>query len=266
MAVLYCLKNRPPLLNEQNQANTNRRKDEDMSPKRRTHTQENGKISLMIRPYKDRTEAGRLLAPKLDHYRGNPHAIVLGLARGGVVVGFFVAQALELPLDVFVVRKLGVPGREEVAMGAIAPNGVRVINRDVIRQLSIGEQSIALAAATEHKELERREALYRGDRLLPDLSDRIVILVDDGIATGASMLAAVRSLKTMPKQRLVTAVPVAAGEACARFAEEVDEMICGFTPPDFQSVGRWYHDFTPTSDEEVQYYLQRAAHWLQAVQ
>jgi putative phosphoribosyl transferase len=237
-----------------------------MSLKRRTLTEEFGKASVVSRQYKDRTEAGRLLAPKLEHYRGHPQALILGLARGGVPVGFFVAQALDLPLDVFVVRKLGVPGREEVAMGAIAPNGVRVINREVIRQMSIGEESIALAAATEHKELKRREALYRGDRLFPDLTDRVVILVDDGIATGASMLAAVRSIKTTSCRRLITAVPVAAGEACARFAEEVDEMICGFTPPDFQSVGRWYHDFSPTSDEEVQYYLQRAAQRLQAVQ
>ncbi|RPH55562.1 MAG: phosphoribosyltransferase [Chloroflexi bacterium] len=220
----------------------------------------------MIRPYKDRTEAGKLLAPKLEHYRGHPQAIVLGLACGGVPVGYFVAEALNLPLDVFVVRKLGVPGREEVAMGAIAPNGVRVINREVVRQLAISEESMALAAATEQKELERREALYRGDRLFPDLTDRIVILVDDGIASGASMLAAVRSLKAMRRQRLVTAVPVAAPEACERFAEEVDEMICGMTPADFQSVGRWYHDFTPTRDSDVQFYLQRAAQRLQPAQ
>ena len=237
-----------------------------MGPRRRTVSQEDGKASAMIRQYKDRAEAGQLLAPHLTHYRGDPQAIVLGLARGGVVVGYYVAQALDLPLDVFVVRKLGVPGREEVAMGAIAPHGVRVINRDVIRHLSIGEESIALAAATEQKELERREALYRGDRLFPDLADRIAILVDDGIASGASMLAAVRSLKSMRVGRLVTAVPVAAGEACARFAEEVDEMICGFTPPDFQSVGRWYHDFTPTSDHEVQHHLQLAAKRLRPVQ
>ncbi len=237
-----------------------------MGPRRRTALPENGKASAMTTQYKDRADAGRLLAPRLNHYRGNPRAIVLGLARGGVVVGFYVAQALELPLDVFVVRKLGVPGREEVAMGAIAPNGVRVINRDVIRHLGISEESIALAAATEQKELERREALYRGGRFFPDLTDRIVILVDDGIASGASMLAAVRSIKSMRPARLVTAVPVAAGEACERFSAEVDEMVCGFTPPDFQSVGRWYYNFTPTGDHEVQHYLQLAVQRLQPVE
>jgi predicted phosphoribosyltransferase len=213
----------------------------------------------MMRQFKDRAEAGRFVASRLNHYRGHPQAIVLGLARGGVVVGYHVAQELKLPLEVFVVRKLGVPGREEVAMGAIAPHGVRVINREVIRQLSIGEESIALAAATEQKELERREALYRGDRLFPGLADRIAILVDDGIASGASMLAAVRSVKSMRPSRLVIAVPVAAEDACQRFGAEVDEMICGFTPPDFQSVGRWYYDFRPSSDHEVQHHLQLAA-------
>lgn len=208
--------------------------------------------------YMDRLDAGRRLAEHLMHYRNDPRAIVLALPRGGVPVGFGVCQVLALPLDIFVVRKIGVPGREETAMGAIASGGVRVFNNEIIRLLGIRDEAIAAAAAVEQVELERRESLYRGERFLPDLTRRIVILVDDGIATGASMAAAVQALKGLSPQRLAVAVPVADQEVLQQFEESVDELVCPHTPAVFQAVSMWYQDFSQTTDEQVRHYLRLA--------
>jgi putative phosphoribosyl transferase len=208
--------------------------------------------------YKDRMDAGNRLAEHLTHYRNHPRAIVLALPRGGVPVGFGVCQILALPLDIFVVRKIGVPGREETAMGAIASGGVRVLNKFIIQTLGIRDEIIAAAAAVEQVELERRESLYRGDRFLPDLTDRIVILVDDGMATGASMAAAVQALKAFSLQRLVVAVPVAEKAVCDWFQDSVDELICPCMPSVFNAVSLWYEDFSQTTDEQVRSYLREA--------
>ncbi|RJQ72384.1 MAG: phosphoribosyltransferase [Desulfobacteraceae bacterium] len=208
--------------------------------------------------YKDRLDAGRRLAEQLIQYRQHPQAIVLALPRGGVPVGFGVCQLLGLPLDIFVVRKIGVPGHEETAMGAIASGGVRVLNKDIIRTLGIRDEVIAAAAAVEQVELERRESLYRGDRFLPDLTNRIVILVDDGMATGASMAAAVQALTAFRLRRLVVAVPVADQEVLNQFKDSVDELICPHRPPVFQAVSLWYEDFSQTTDEQVRAYLRKA--------
>ncbi len=213
----------------------------------------------MPSPYKDRMTAGRKLAERLIQYKRNPQTIVLALPRGGVPVAYAICKELELPLDIFVVRKIGVPGREEVAMGAIASGGVRVLNKDIIRVLGIKDEQIAVAAAVEQRELERRENLYRGERFLPALTDHTVILVDDGMATGATMAAAVQAISAFKLRRLVVAVPVAPKDACELFRESVDEIVCALTPQMFQSVGMWYEDFTQTSDEEVREYLEQAA-------
>jgi putative phosphoribosyl transferase len=219
----------------------------------------------MEKRYVNRLEAGRILADHLVPYRGNPQAILLALPRGGVPVAFAIARALKIPMDIFVVRKLGIPGQEEVAMGAIASGGIRILNKAIIQQLGISQESIALAAASEQNELERRENLYRVDRFLPDLKGRNVIVVDDGMATGSTMLAAIKGLKALGLKRLIAAVPVGAPEACMICESEVDEMICPLQPPDFQSVGRWYEDFSPTADDEVRDYLERAARMLPAI-
>ena len=208
--------------------------------------------------YKDRLDAGRHLAEHLMRYRNHPQAIVLALPRGGVPVGYSVCKILSLPLDIFVVRKIGVPGREETAMGAIASGGVRVLNKDIIHMLDISDESFATAAANEQVELERRERAYRGDRFLPDLTNRIVILVDDGMATGATMAAAVQAMTAFTLQRLVVAVPVADKEVLNRFAETVDEVVCPFSPPVFHAVSVWYQDFAQTSDDEVAAYLRKS--------
>jgi putative phosphoribosyl transferase len=214
--------------------------------------------SFGIMQYKDRLDAGRHLAEHLMRYRNHPEAIVLALPRGGVPVGYGVCKILSLPLDIFVVRKIGVPGREETAMGAIASGGVRVLNKDIIHMLDIRDETFATAAAIEQVELERRENLYCGDRFLPDLTDRIVILVDDGMATGATMAAAVQAMSAFAVQRLVVAIPVADKEVLNRFTGSVDEIVCPFTPPVFHAVSVWYQDFTQTSDEQVAVYLRKA--------
>ncbi len=209
--------------------------------------------------YRDRADAGRQLAALLAEYEDRPDVLVLALPRGGVPVGFEVAQALGVPLDVFLVRKLGVPGHEELAMGAIASGGIRVMNEDVLRMLPIPEFMVARVAAQEQQELERREQLYRGQRSPPEVRGRTIILVDDGLATGSTMRAAVQALRQQHPARIVVAVPVGAARTCAEFEDEADHVVCAQTPEPFYAVGYWYGDFEPTSDDEVRDLLARAA-------
>jgi predicted phosphoribosyltransferase len=213
----------------------------------------------MERAFLNRTEAGRLLAEKLEKYAGGDDVIVLGLPRGGVPVAYEVAQRLRVPLDVFIVRKLGVPGFEELAAGAIASGGVRVLNEDVIRALPNADETIESVTARETAELERREQSYRDGRPPPELRGRVVILVDDGLATGATMRAAVAALRQREVAKIVVAVPVGPPETCREFKEEADEVICATAPEFFQAVGQYYEDFSQTSDEEVRELLTRAA-------
>lgn len=208
--------------------------------------------------FRDRIEAGQLLGRELAKRLGvTDDAIVLALPRGGVPVGAEVAKALGAPLDVFIVRKLGVPGHEELAMGAIASGGVRVLNRDVIDYARITQQQIDAVAAREERELSRREAEYRGNRPPLDVRGRTVIIVDDGLATGSTMRAAVQALRAMEPKRVVVAVPVGAEQTCEEFRSIVDEMVCLRTPEPFEAVGLWYDDFTQTTDEEVHALLSR---------
>jgi putative phosphoribosyl transferase len=209
--------------------------------------------------FRDRKQAGRMLAERLAAYRGRPDVLVLALPRGGVPVGFEVAQALNAPLDVFIVRKLGVPGHEELAMGAIASGGVIVLNEDVVRGLMIPEEVIQQVAAREQQELERRERAYRGTRPAPDVKDRTVILVDDGLATGSTMMAAAKALRQQQPAEIVVAVPVAAPSTCNRLRAVADEVICVLMPEMFYAVGQWYADFSQTTDEEVRELLARAS-------
>jgi predicted phosphoribosyltransferase len=210
------------------------------------------------RPYLDRTEAGRFLAKKLGGYAGRHDVIVLALPRGGVPVAYEVARALGAPLDVFLVRKLGVPGHEELAMGAIASGGLLVLNEEMVRALRISPELMDEVISIEQAELERRDRQYRGDRPPPDVRGETVILIDDGLATGASMRAAVAALRQEHPARIVVAVPIAAASTCAEFREEVDEIVCARTPEPFRAVGLWYEDFTQTTDDEVRDLLQRA--------
>jgi predicted phosphoribosyltransferase len=209
--------------------------------------------------FRDRTEAGRLLATQLSRYAGRPDVVVLGLPRGGVPVAYEVSRSLAAPLDVFLVRKLGVPGHEEVAMGAIATGGVRVLSQDLLRQLGIGPAAVEEVAAREQRELERREAAYRGSRPPPEVAGRTAILVDDGLATGSTMRAAAEALRRLGPARIVVGVPVAAPETCRELARLVDDVVCAVTPRPFYAVGQWYQDFSETSDEEVRSLLARAA-------
>jgi predicted phosphoribosyltransferase len=199
------------------------------------------------------------LAKRLAHYAERADVVVLALPRGGVPVGYEVAIALHAPLDVMLVRKLGVPGHEELAMGAIASGGVRVLNADVIRALYIPQAVIEDVAEEELRELARREQAYRGDRPAPELAGKTVILVDDGLATGASMAAAIAAVRSQAPARVVMAVPTAAPDICAGFRATVDEVICLETPEPFWGVGMWYADFSPTRDAEVRDLLARAA-------
>jgi putative phosphoribosyl transferase len=208
--------------------------------------------------FRDRAEAGRLLARELQHYRGAPRLLVLALPRGGVPVGFELARSLDAPLDAFVVLKLGAPGQEELAIGAIASGGLRVINERVVREFGLDEEAIARAAIAAHPELERRERAYRGDRGPVQVEGRTVILVDDGLATGATMRAAALALRTRHPGRLVVAVPVAAQQTCDQVRQDVDEVVCALTPEPFVAVGAWYEDFSQTSDDEVRELLERA--------
>jgi erythromycin esterase-like protein/predicted phosphoribosyltransferase len=212
------------------------------------------------RVFRDRKDAGRALAKLLEHYRDRDDVVVLALPRGGVPVAYEVATALGAPLDVFVVRKLGIPGQEEVAMGAIASGGVVVLNDDVVRGMDIAPSVIERVARTEGREVERREHAYRNDRPSPDLAGKVVILVDDGLATGSSMRAAVLALRRLRPRRIVVAVPAAPESTCQELAAEVDEVICATTPSPFFAVGQHYWDFTQTSDDEVRSLLSEA--WL----
>jgi len=213
----------------------------------------------MNRRFLDRREAGRVLATLLDRYANRPDVLVLALPRGGLPVGYEVAQALKAPLDIFLVRKLGVPGHEELAMGALACGGVRVLNEDVVRYLRIPEAAIDAVAKKEQRELERREGLYRDGRPPLDVRGRTVILVDDGLATGSTMRAAIQALRPQRPAAIVVAVPVAAASTCAEFKSEADDVVCASTPEPFHAVGLWYADFTQTTDGEVHDFLERAA-------
>ena len=209
--------------------------------------------------FRDRSEAGRFLADKLSEYTDRRDVIVLGLPRGGIPVAYEVAQKLHAPLDVFTVRKLGVPGHEELAMGAIASGGVRVLNHDVLSYIRIPDEEIDRVAANELRELERRERLYRGARPPLEVRDLIVIVVDDGLATGSTMRAAVKALRQKGPKQIVVAAPVGARETCDSFKDEVDVVcVCALTPEPFQAVGLWYADFEQTTDDEVRSLLTRA--------
>lgn len=210
--------------------------------------------------FKDRTAAGRFLAKELVEYANRPDVLVLALPRGGVPVAFEVAQALNVPLDVLVVRKLGVPGDRELAMGAIASGGVRILNENIVSQSRISDDAIAKITTQEEQELARREHLYRGDRPFPDLHGRTVILIDDGLATGATMWAAVLAVRQKYPREIVVAVPVGAPETFQKLASKVETIVCTATPNPFYSVGLWYENFPQTTDSEVHDLLAKATH------
>ena len=213
----------------------------------------------MERAFINRTEAGRLLAQKLEKYANCNDVIVLGLPRGGVPVAYEVGKRLDAPLDVFIVRKLGVPGFEELAAGAIASGGVRVLNEDVVRAIPYATEAIEAVTARETAELQRREQIYREGRPPPELRDKIAILVDDGLATGATMRAAVKALRQHDAAKIVVAVPVGPPDTCQELSQQADETICLSTPPFFQAVGQYYEDFSQTSDDDVRELLTKAA-------
>jgi putative phosphoribosyl transferase len=208
--------------------------------------------------YSNRSEAGKFLAVLLTSYADRADVLVLALPRGGVPVAFEVAKELRAPLDIFLVRKLGLPGHEELAIGAIATGGVRVLNDDVVDYLGISDDVIDSIAAKELRELERRERAYRGDRREPNVRGKTVVLVDDGLATGSTMRAAASALRQQAPARIVVAVPVSAPQTCDEYRMGVDEIICAATPERFYGVGRWYRDFSQTSDDEVRELLKRS--------
>lgn len=210
--------------------------------------QDPGEVKL---PFADRTQAGRLLAASLQQFKRDPQGIVLGLPRGGVPVAFEVAHALQLPMDVYLVRKLGTPGFEELAMGAIATGGIQVLNRKVIEELHVSEGQLESVLSTETAELLRREQAYRQGRPCPRLEGRTAILVDDGLATGSTMRAAIASLRAQRARRVIVAVPVAPPDTCAELAAESDGAVCLATPQPFLAVGQWYEEFSPPSDDEI---------------
>jgi putative phosphoribosyl transferase len=210
-------------------------------------------------PYDDRRHAGAVLAARLERFKGRNDVVVLALPRGGVPVAHEVARALAAPLDVFLVRKLGLPAHRELAMGAIASGGVRVLNEDVVAAYRLSEETINAVARAEQAELERRERTYRDGRGAVELRDRIVLLIDDGLATGASMKAAVEAVRAHDPARIVVAVPVGSPETCREFADVADEIVCARAPEYFAAVGRWYRNFSQTSDEEVRELLREHA-------
>lgn len=217
-----------------------------------------GGSNRQLRPLRDRVEAGQRLAEQLTAYADRTDLIVLGLPRGGVPVAYEIAQALHAPLDVYVVRKLGVPSQPELAMGAIATGGIRVLNEEVVTSLAIPESLIAAVVAKEQGEAERRERLYRGDRPPLDIAGKTVILVDDGVATGATMRVALKALRSQKPAKLIVAVGVAPPETCEALAQEADEVVCLIRPVGFWAVGFWFDDFTPTSDNEVRTLMAQA--------
>jgi putative phosphoribosyl transferase len=210
--------------------------------------------------FRTRTEAGKLLARELTAYANCQDLLVLGLPRGGVPVAYEVAKALDAPLDICLVRKIGVPGHRELAMGAIASAGVRVLNYDVVSSLAISEQIINQVTANELQELQRRDRAYRGDRPPLNVKNRTIILVDDGIATGSTMRAAVTLLQQQQPHRIVVAVPIAPPETCEQLSEQVDEVVCLKMPEHMYAVGVWYEDFSQTTDDEVCYLLAKQSH------
>ncbi len=212
----------------------------------------------MPKRFHDRTEAGLLLAARLESFAGRPDVVVLALPRGGVPVAFEVARALRVPLDVFIVRKLGMPGHEEYAIGALASGGVRLLNDRAVALHGLSERDIDRVTATEQAELERRERSYRGERPFPDLRGKTVILVDDGLATGSTMRAAVQALRLEEPTEIIVAVPVSAADTCRAFRGIADDVVCIMTPEPFHAVGLWYEDFSQTTDQEVHDLLDRA--------
>jgi len=213
----------------------------------------------MRRIFRDRHDAGVQLADQLLRYANDPTVLVLGLPRGGVPVAYEVARALHTPLEIFVVRKLGVPGHRELAMGAIASGGVRVLNPEVVKSLQISAPIVDAVAEYEQKELERQQRAYRGEVPFPDLTGRTVIIVDDGLATGSTMRAAVRALRQSGPARIVVAVPVGAAETCRSLNDEADEVVCATASDDFHAVSLWYNEFSQTTDSEVRSLLETAA-------
>jgi putative phosphoribosyl transferase len=211
--------------------------------------------AIIVARFRDRFDAGRYLAAALPPYAGRSDVLVLALPRGGVPVGYEVARALNAPLDVMLVRKLGVPGHEELAMGAIASGGIRILSDELVRAFGIPEHVVASIAANEAGELERQERAYRDDRAPAEVKNRTVILVDDGLATGSTMRAAAAAVRAQHPQRLVIAVPVAPAETCAALQSEADEVICAWTPDPFFAVGNWYDDFSQISDQDVRQLL-----------
>jgi putative phosphoribosyl transferase len=211
----------------------------------------------MTTRFRNRAEAGHLLAQKLIAYAYRPDVLVLGLPRGGVPVAFEVAKALQVPLDIWLVRKLGVPTQKELAMGAIATGGVRVLNQEVVNWLGISDEVIDKVAAQEQQELERRNQVYRGNRPAPDVRNRTIILVDDGLATGSTMHAAITSLRQQQPDRIIVAVPVAPPSVYKDFKHEADEIVCLQTPELFHAIGVWYVDFSQTTDQEVRELLEQ---------
>jgi predicted phosphoribosyltransferase len=207
-------------------------------------------INLETR-FVSRQEAGKVLASRLSSYQNEPETIILALPRGGVPVGFEIAKTLHLPLDILIVRKLGVPGFEELALGAMASGDIIFLNPEVVETLNISEEMVRQVIDKELQELKRREKLYRGEKPFPDLTNQTVILVDDGLATGASMRVAIRAVRQKKPAAVIVAVPVGAASTCAELRREADEVVCALTPRFFQSVGSWYEDFSQTTDEEV---------------
>jgi putative phosphoribosyl transferase len=215
--------------------------------------------------FQDRQDAGRRLAQHLESYADRPDVLVLALPRGGVPVAYEVARALHAPLDVFLVRKLGVPGHEELAMGAVATGGIRVLQQETVQSLNIPPAEIDRVTRLEVREIERREHAYRGNRPLPTVAGQTVILVDDGLATGSTMRAAALALKQQRPAQTIVAVPAGAPSTCDDFRDLADEVICAITPEPFHAVGLWYHDFSQTTDDEVRDLLARSTAWLSAL-
>jgi putative phosphoribosyl transferase len=211
--------------------------------------------------FRDRHDAGRQLAPSLSKYAGQPDVIVLALPRGGVPVAYEIVQSIKASLDLLIVRKLGLPGEEELAIGAIASGGIRILNEDVIQVLGVNQMTIERVTERETAELQRRERQYRGDRPAPDIRDHTVILVDDGLATGASMLAAIRAVRTRNPAQIVVAIPTASTQAIYLLRPEVDEVLYVMAPEPFEGVGRWYEDFSQTTDQEVNLLLEEASQY-----